>query len=50
VAWGPLCDRFGVCLAGVAPVPCFLGWAVFCAGCIWLAWHFYARKGAEKPS
>ncbi|MEV0900594.1 nitrate/nitrite transporter [Actinoplanes sp. NPDC049802] len=47
-AFGPF--LFGIGLASVSPLPFFLGWAAFFAVCIGLAWHFYARKGAEKPS
>lgn len=47
-AFGPFI--IGVGLASIAPVPFFIGCAVFCALCTWLAWHYYARPGAEMPS
>jgi NNP family nitrate/nitrite transporter-like MFS transporter len=47
-AFGPF--LFGVALASIAPTQFFIGLAVFFAGCIWLAWHYYARPGAECPS
>jgi MFS transporter, NNP family, nitrate/nitrite transporter len=37
-------------LSAVPPTAFFIGCAVFFAGCIWLAWHYYARPGAERPS
>jgi len=47
-AFGPF--LFGVALATIAPRDFFIGLTVFFAGCIWLAWHYYARPGAECPS
>lgn len=47
-AFGPFV--FGVILASVAPAPFFLVWGVFAAVGGVLAWYFYARKNAEKPS
>jgi MFS transporter, NNP family, nitrate/nitrite transporter len=47
-AFGPF--LFGVGLALVAPTLFFLFWTAFFAACVWLAWHYYARPGAERPS
>ncbi|MFU8872767.1 MFS transporter [Micromonospora sp. SL4-19] len=47
-AFGPF--LFGIGLASVPATAFYLGWAVFFAACVALAWHFYARKGAERPS
>ena len=47
-AFGPF--LLGVALASFAPRQVFIGVAVFFAGCVWLAWHYYARPGAERPS
>jgi NNP family nitrate/nitrite transporter-like MFS transporter len=47
-AFGPF--LFGIGLASVPPVAFFLGWAAFFALCVLLAWYFYARRGAERPS
>jgi len=47
-AFGPFV--FGVILAAVSPAPFFIVWGVFAALGAVLAWWFYARKGAEKPS
>jgi NNP family nitrate/nitrite transporter-like MFS transporter len=47
-AFGPF--LFGIGLASISPLAFFLGWALFFTAGIGLAWHFYARKGAEKPS
>jgi MFS transporter, NNP family, nitrate/nitrite transporter len=37
-------------LSAIPPTGFFIGCAVFFAFCIWLAWHYYARPGAERPS
>ncbi|GAB2687507.1 MFS transporter [Thalassiella azotivora] len=47
-AFGPFI--FGVALASVPAVPFFVGAAVFFVLCVGLAWYYYARPGAEKPS
>ncbi len=47
-AFGPFV--FGVALATIAPRLFFMFCAVFFAACVVLAWYYYARKGAEKPS
>jgi NNP family nitrate/nitrite transporter-like MFS transporter len=47
-AFGPF--LFGIGLASISATVFYLGWAVFFAACVGLAWYFYARKGAERPS
>jgi NNP family nitrate/nitrite transporter-like MFS transporter len=47
-AYGPFV--FGVLLAGVAPKVFFIGWAVLSLVGAGVAWWFYARPNAEKPS
>lgn len=47
-AFGPFV--FGVILASVAPAPFFIAWGIFAALGAVLAWWFYARANAEKPS
>lgn len=47
-AFGPF--LVGIALSVIAPRPFYFGAAVFFAFCTWLAWWYYARPGAEKPS
>ncbi|GAA2523060.1 nitrate/nitrite transporter [Pilimelia columellifera subsp. columellifera] len=47
-AFGPF--LFGIGLASFPAVGFFAFWAAFFAACVALAWWFYARKGAERPS
>lgn len=47
-AYGPFV--FGVLLAAVAPRVFFLAWAVLSAAGAVVAWWYYARPNAEKPS
>lgn len=47
-AFGPFV--FGVLLATVAPAAFFVSWAAFAAVGTVLAWWYYARPNAEKPS
>ena len=47
-AFGPFI--FGVLLASIAPMPFFVGFAVFALMGTAITYWFYARKGAEMPS
>jgi NNP family nitrate/nitrite transporter-like MFS transporter len=47
-AFGPFI--FGVALASIDPAAFFTGCAVYFALCVAIAWHYYARPGAERPS
>lgn len=47
-AFGPFI--VGVSLSMINPTSFFIGCAVFCAICTWLAWHYYTRRNAEMPS
>lgn len=47
-AFGPF--FFSVILASVDPVALYVWWVVLSVIGAWLAWWYYARKGAEKPS
>ncbi|WP_246846505.1 MFS transporter [Humibacter ginsenosidimutans] len=47
-AFGPF--FVGVLLSLVGPVPFFVWSVVLCAICIWLAWWYYVRPGAEAKS
>ena len=47
-AFGPFV--VGIALSAVAPRAFFLGCTVFFAFCTGLAWYYYARPGAPKPS
>ena len=47
-AFGPF--FFSVILASVDPVALYGWWVVLSLVGAWLAWWYYARKGAEKPS
>lgn len=47
-AFGPFV--FGVILSSVSPAPFFVAWGVFAAAGAVLAWWYYVRAGAEKPS
>ncbi|TFC81551.1 NarK/NasA family nitrate transporter [Cryobacterium cheniae] len=47
-AFGPFV--VGISLTVISPTAFFVGCAVFCVFCTWLAWFYYARKGAPFPS
>jgi MFS transporter, NNP family, nitrate/nitrite transporter len=47
-AFGPFI--FGAGLAIFAPTAFFIFWTLYFGFCVWLAWHYYARPGAERPS
>lgn len=47
-AFGPFI--VGIALTAISPTAFFVGCAVFCVFCTWLAWHYYARPGAPYPS
>jgi NNP family nitrate/nitrite transporter-like MFS transporter len=47
-AFGPF--YFGIALASFSPVPLFLVWSLLAVVGAVVAWWFYARAGAEKPS
>ncbi|TFC21708.1 MFS transporter [Cryobacterium glucosi] len=47
-AFGPFI--VGIALTAISPTTFFVGCAVFCVFCTWLAWHYYARPGAPYPS
>ena len=47
-AFGPFV--VGISLTMISPTAFFAGCAVFCVFCTWLAWFYYARKGAPFPS
>ncbi len=47
-AFGPFI--VGMALSAISPTAFFFICALWCAFCTWLAWWYYARPGAEKPS
>jgi len=47
-AFGPFV--VGISLTVISPTAFFVGCAVFCVFCTWLAWFYYARKDAPFPS
>lgn len=47
-AFGPFI--VGVALASISPTTFFAACAVYFAVCVGIAWHFYARPGAERRS
>ena len=47
-AFGPFI--VGVSLSAISPTTFFVGSAVYFAACVAIAWHYYARPGAERPS
>ncbi|MBC7441695.1 MAG: NarK/NasA family nitrate transporter [Ramlibacter sp.] len=47
-AFGPFI--VGISLTAISPTAFFIGCTVFCVFCTWLAWFYYARKGAPFPS
>ncbi|GAB2517826.1 MFS transporter [Paramicrobacterium agarici] len=55
IGWTASIGSFGPFLVGMAlsvmsPTIFFIICAVWCGFCSWLAWWYYARPGAEKPS
>jgi NNP family nitrate/nitrite transporter-like MFS transporter len=47
-AFGPF--FVGILLSTVGPVPFFIWSVILCAVCVWLAWWYYVRPGAEAKS
>ena len=47
-AFGPF--FFGIALASFPAVPLFLAWGALAVVGVGIAWYYYARPGAEKPS
>lgn len=55
IGWTASIGAFGPFLVGMAlsvmsPLAFFIVCAIWCAICTWLAWWYYTRPGAEKPS